>query len=269
MKIYIITVLLGITLSACSQSESLGPGYEFSLFKNTPNATLAKAVENEDTTDISRILEEKDIDINYQEPHYGNTVLSLAVSNGKVKSVKALLDHGADFNILDSNHFAAIHEATDMIRLRKNVPQILKLLLQHGANPNMPADTTNSYDVSRFYFPLVGAITSLECTKLLLDYKANLYYKIRGDYPIWANLLIQDLPFNENILVAKYIIVDKHMKMPDTILYRMPDRKPVRALDLLKKFKVYDDPEKIKAKQEILDYLNKIGFPEHGAYTEK
>ncbi|MDE1191740.1 MAG: ankyrin repeat domain-containing protein [Arachidicoccus sp.] len=269
MKIYIIAVLLGIILSACSQSESLGPGYEFSLFKNTPNAALAKAAEDEDTNDINRILKGKGVNINYQEPQYGNTVLSLAVSNGKVKSVKALLDHGANFNILDSNHFAAIHEATNMIDLRRNVSQILSLLLQYGANANMPSDTANGYDILKFYLPLMGAVTNLECTRLLLSYKANFYYKIDEDYPVWTNLLIYDAPFDENIFVAKYLLIDKQMKMPDTIFYTMPDHKPVRALDLLKKFKVYDDPEKIKAKQEILDYLNKIGFPEHGAYTEK
>lgn len=270
MKILIVIISIAITMSSCSQSQSLGPGYEFDLFKNTPNWQLAQAVNKEDTDAISHILKNGGTNINFQEPQYGNTVLSLAISNGKLLSVKTLLEYGANMNLKDSDHFEGIHVATDMISLRKNVPEILEMLLQHGADPNMVTNSTISYvDTSHFYLPLMGAVENLKCTQLLLDHGANLYYKKGETYPIWQVLLMLDIPNNENILVAKYLIVDQHMPIPDPIFYTIPNHQPRGALYLLNKFNVYNDPKKEQAKQEILDYLKKINFPQNGIYKEK
>ena len=264
-KIIVVVFFIITLMSSCLQSQSLGPGYEFELFKNTSIWNLAKAVRDEDTSEINKILNNKTVNIDFQEPKFGNTLLLLSVSNGKVLSVKVLLEHGANLDILDSDHMAAIHEATQFIDLRKNVTQILELLLKHGANPNMPANST----MDSSYTPLTGAIENLECTKILLNYGADVYYKTGNEYPVWKSLLILDAPFDENILVAKYLIIDKKIKVPDPIFYTIPDHQPRTILELLNKFKVYDDSKKQKAKAEILDYLKKIDFPKQGAYGEK
>ena len=55
------------------------PGYRFTNFENTKAWELAKAVQDEDVTNIERLVAENPKIINYQEPKYGNTLLMLTI----------------------------------------------------------------------------------------------------------------------------------------------------------------------------------------------
>lgn len=269
MKMFVLFFIIHFAFSGCSQNRSLG--YEFDLFKNTPNWKLAKAIENEDVDQIVTILKDVNVKINLQEPKYGQTLLMLAVGNDKLKSVKILLEHGAEQNILDSLKKAPIHEVTDLSMEKKHRVEILNLLLQYGANPNnllvrydrkgdtMPYITT----------PLKNAIGDLACTKVLLEHGADIYLKIRKNYSVWSDLLVLDSKIHQNIFVAKYIIVDMQLLVPNPLSYHPLTNEPINALFLLEKHRVYNDPEKQKAKDAILDYLQKIDFPNNGVYKSK
>ena len=80
------------------------------------------------------------------------------------------------------------------------------------------------------------------------------------------NLLIQDVNFFDNIEVANFLIVDKKMAIPSPIFYSQLKKEPIGALELLKKFRVYENKEKQKKKDNLLEYLNKIQFPANGVY---
>lgn len=251
MKIRLLLMCISIsTLAACSQN--LGPGYEFSLFDNTQNFTLAKAVENEDTAKIKKLITKSNI--NLREPKYGVTLLELAVANGKLNSVKVLLEEGTDINISDFANSKPIHEATKFIKERKNSFEILNLLLQYGANPNDTA-LQNDKGYFNFYVPLLGAIEDIECTKLLLKNGANPYIKKDSSYIIWEAILEDDV--KDGIYVAHYLIVDKQMTIPNPITYSIPNKNPLDIFYFLNKETFRNNSNKEKAKQEIIDYLNK------------
>lgn len=254
-KIFLLILIIA-SVSSCSQD--LGPGYKFDLFKNTSNWNLAQALEKEDIKQIENLFKKDTaIKINLQESVYGNTLLNLCVGNDKLKATEILLLHGANFKIPDSLGFMPIHEVVQSIEQKKHSPEILKLLLKYGADPNQIAlIRNNNGNKSNKYLPLMGAVESLECTKILLDHGGDLYYKDSLDYPIWSAMLEGDLNFSENIYVAKYIIIDKKMPIPNPIFYTIPNRNPRDIKFLLEKFDTHNDDKKKKAKDEILLYIN-------------
>ncbi len=269
MKVLMIFVSLAIVISSCSQSQSLGPGYEFDLFKNTPEWELAKAVEKEDTNSINNILGKGVVNIDFQEPAFGRTLLLLAVGNDKLYSTKVLLENGANLNIADFEKIKPIHEASQFISFKKNTLQILKLLIQYGANVNDILVRTKGNDTTYFYIPFMGACESLACAKLLINNGVNLYLKNNTGccgttYAAWAAMLLHN-ELDENIYVAKYIIVDKKISVPKYIDYNMPNKSPSDIFYYLN-YKKFQDSQKEKARQDILNYLKQIDFPMNGVY---
>lgn len=232
--------LLFITIIISGCSQDYGPGYQFDLFKSTKNWELAKAVEKENALQIERIIkEDNSVNVNLQEPLYGNTLLHLTIGNDKLLSTKMLLQNGADLNTADSFGLYPLHEAASLIGSRKNSVEIIKLLLDHGANPNKIAfvNKPNSGE----YLPLMTAVQNLECTKLLLEHGADLYYKDSSGYPLWSSIFLLDGNNSESIYVAKYLIIDKNMTVPNPVFYTVPNHLPRDVYFLLEKFNTYGD----------------------------
>ncbi len=267
MKRLVLLIFIITGLLACSQNR--GPGYQFELFKNTANWDLAKAAEKEDTLKMREILRTKQGDINLQEKKYGRTLLHLCIGNDKLISTRFLLEHQAGLNILDSSREKAIHEASYFVKSKKNSFEILKLLLKFGANANDIQIKKKNGDTVYVNVPLMGAVDDLDCAKLLLDSGANPYFKFHDEYLVWFRLLTGDATFNDNIYVAKYMIVDKKLPVPDAIIYTIPEHRPVDVFELVKEFKVGEDLKKQEAKQKILRYLKEINFPKSGTFKEK
>jgi len=269
VKKYLIIagVVLTTFINGCSQN--VRPGYRFDLFKNTPNWKLAQAVEKEDEGEMKAILKSTNIDINFQEPRFGNTLLHLAIGNDKLVSTRVLLEKGANVNIGDSENSHAIHEATKSPELRKHSFEILKLLIEHGANVNDTLIKTNSKkDTTYFYVPLMGASLDFNCAKLLLENGANPYVKKDSNYVVWSSVLILDAKPFETIYVARYMIVEKKMPIPNPIFYTADRHKPKDVLFLINKFNTYNDTNKESLKKEVLDYLKQIDFPRNGLYID-
>lgn len=263
MKTLMILSFIVCSYSSCSQN--LGPGYQFDLFKNTNSWELAKAVEKEDIKEIEKILNAKNVDINFQEPIYNNTILQLAVGNDKLLSTLTLLKYNANLNITNNHNTAAIHEASSFIPLKRNSFKILEALLKYGANVNMiKASLNKSPDSIGYSIPLKFAINNLECSKLLLNHGANAYFKTGNEYPVWFDMLaLGDI--DDNIYVAKYMIIDKQMKIPNPIFFTV-DKKPIDIITLLNSLDFTNDTIRQSIKLEILAYLKKINFPENGVY---
>jgi len=64
MKKYTFIIILLIFINSCN--AQLGPGYSFRLFDGTPNESLARAVENEDVSQIKKLIDEKEVNVNLQ-----------------------------------------------------------------------------------------------------------------------------------------------------------------------------------------------------------
>ena len=69
----------------------------------------------------------------------GETPLHAACSKQDYDTVKKLLDQGAETNTQDYNRWAPLHELAS----RAEANQTLKLLLERGANPNVPGGEDN------------------------------------------------------------------------------------------------------------------------------
>jgi ankyrin repeat protein len=98
--------------------------------------------------DAGKALIEGKADLNLADPD-GATALVIAIINAHYEFAAMLLEAGADPNVVDASGMGALYATVDMHRLavghgRPNpkpvgllgAPDIVKLLLAHGANPN-------------------------------------------------------------------------------------------------------------------------------------
>ena len=143
-------------------------------------------------SEIVEFLLEHGVDPNIRDKKDGATPLHYAAAYGNSKVVEVLLEHGADPNIRDKKygitplHFAAVSDYPKIIEvLHKkglsdyddtplqaaefNYPEVVKLLLEHGANPNIQE---NKYG----WTPLHYAVKSchVDVARVLLDHGADL-----------------------------------------------------------------------------------------------
>ena len=274
-KIKLLCFVVCLCLYSCDYFPYY-PGLRFELMKDTPVWELAMAVKNEDVDRINELIQEKHLDVNYQEhkSKIATTLLHLAVGNDKLLSVEALLKNGARQNIRDSGGEYPIHYIVCMIIPHKHRLEILKLLLEYGADPNAEAIEYRDGAVIQRNKPLYYAVYDLDCTKMLLKYGADINEKWSGDstygYGAWFSVFSSwtDYELDNNVFVAKYLIVDKHMPFPDTLFIKKEDETgkfySITSMEIINKSK-FTRPDKQKAKEEILAYLKQEGFPKHGA----
>ena len=118
----------------------------------------------EGALDSARILLEAGADIDAATPDDGSALV-LASSNGHEKVALFLLEKGADPNATDAYGLTPLHWAlqegivalfsrpfvTDSFWVHPNMPELVKKLLAHGADPNARATRDfMPYDVQRF-----------------------------------------------------------------------------------------------------------------------
>ena len=264
MKVRIVIVIfLNIFFIACSQNR--GPGYKFDLFKATPNWELAKAIEEEDSLGIVNALKDKNVDINLQDKKRGRTLLLLAIGNEKIRSTRILLELGARMDICGNSGVYPINEAVHNVWFSKKSYTLTKLLLEHGADPNQKQIIIKGKDTNFTRPPMIFAAGNLNCAKLLLDYGANIYLNDSSFYYVWSYLFIPNFDY---IYTLKYIIVDKKMPIPNPISFSIDKSKSFNIYNQLNRLDFSKDPERQKAKDDILEYLKKINFPNNQVYKD-
>jgi hypothetical protein len=137
-----LTVLAVIHLSCGAKSDrNLNGGdllgQDYGLFELTPASELAKAVEAGDAKEMFRIVTAGKVDIDYQEPKFGNTLLMLTVMNLQYASCKTLLELGADPNKHNTySGSTALIEAAAIENYDSDNSAFLRLLITHGADVN-------------------------------------------------------------------------------------------------------------------------------------
>ena len=184
--ICVICTLLVLLLSACIDRERPVDkekllGYDFRLFQGTIAWDLAKAVQDQDISRIKYEVETMGIPVDYKEDKFGGTLLMLAVRTNKTESVKALLELGANPNETNDTirNFGrnAVLFASKFSRVS---PKILKMLLEHGGNPNsvergVQQDNLGNWVPAR-HFALFEAVDSegdYEKVKMLVEAGAD------------------------------------------------------------------------------------------------
>jgi uncharacterized protein len=182
MKKYaIILCVISLFLTSCCDREKrvdkltlLGDDYR--LFQDTPVWELAKAVEDDSENKIRSIILENPKLIDYQEHRFGQTLLMMTINCAQYKTMKLLLELGADPNKHDTYRGdSPVMIASDKKWIYDDFSKYLKLLLEYGGNPNDKEDGVHKTENNT---PLIMAVSSgsLEKVKLLVQSGAEINY---------------------------------------------------------------------------------------------
>ena len=240
------------------------PGFDFKLFKNTPAAQLADAVEDEDIEEIRNILRNKSVDVDFKEPKYGHTLLMLAVADDKQKSTAELLEAGANPNLRsnygDDNALTISIEYND----GNCDTMILRSLIHHwtdlNAVRNIDRIESNGMHTVIKDTPLMMAARN-DCfpiVKCLVENGAdiNKYTYYDGFSAITESII------HDNLSITKYLLIDKQADIPQYCFIRFegkPNEQKLTLTDLLNEEKFDVGSQNYKLRETILEYLNSKG----------
>jgi len=183
-KIFIYSLIL-ILLNSCNNRENLGDknllGNDYELFKNTPVKALASALESGNSLKIKTECTKKNLDLNFQEPKFGSTLLMLSIRNRQFENVELLLKLGANPNIADT------YKGETAVITAAKVPEskYLDIILRYKGNPNSIENLPTKEGDEVRQSALLAAIgplddSSLEKVKLLVNAGAYIDFKVEG-----------------------------------------------------------------------------------------
>lgn len=240
-------------------------GDDFRLYKHTPAWSLAKAVEDEDTTEISKQVLQMHISVDYRDPEYKQTLLMLATRTNKIESVKKLLELGANPNAHnDSTKYFGQSAVLLACRFTSPSSKILALLLKYGGNPNSTACGVQENGLGEIVpirdFALSAAVfSSFEKVKLLVDAGANINYATSTE-----NCAIENCMIFDRMDIMLYLLqkgADYRRKFTEIDLDK-PDY-PTFEVDILYKLRkcVYPIGSKeYTDKMKVVNFLKKKGL---------
>lgn len=244
-------VLLFIIMNSCNLSNSQTPP----LFNvNTfPGAYREVAVfmSNEDTLGIIKTIKENNLNVNYKDPKYNISLLKWALANRKYYSCKVLLDLGANPNQADTNDY--VPPITNAAGITET-SVYLKLLLEHGGNPNIITKKEKGEVQYTEATPLCAAASArLESVVLLIDNGADINLSPYGILPLTTALITQKID------ISAYLIIDKKADINKVYTVRIKND-TARIADLLRLNLFPLESEEYKQKMEIVNYLTTLGI---------
>ena len=229
--------------------------YDLRGYQGTPVWDLAKAVYDEDIDEIYHQVQDKKVPIDYREPVKGRTLLLFAACKYKPRSVKALLDLGADPNARDS--FRGSTPLLTACRYNDST-EVVKLLLSYGADPNIIEKINN--DTSSWYnsyaFPLYWAIghENFENVKLLIASGADIHLKTEI---VIEGSLVNVALVHDRCDIALYLI---NQGLDYNAILKSGGDSECSILSILRN-KIYDlDSERYKDKMKLVEFLQGKGL---------
>jgi len=234
---------------------------DYRIFNDTPAWDLAKAVRDADTAEIRYQILEKKIPVNYQEQKYGESMLSIATYQNNIKSVKKLLELGANPNLyVDTINRSGYNPVIKACKYEEISIEILKLLLDYGGNPNSVTKGVNKngnivHPLRNSAMEEAASSGEIEKIKVLMDYGADVNFTPDRDYDtdplheaLYAHKMSAALYLLENGAKFEKEYLNSFTKNKENILY------------ILRKIYLPLDSEEYKFKLKIIAFLKEKGL---------
>ena len=176
-----LSMVLFSLLTACSNQEYRITNVR--IYRDTPIWGLAQAVNRQDTRRIAQIAEEMPELLDYQDPLYGTTLLFWAVGMEKYESTRALLEAGADPDIISIYEGGtALYRAAKFSFIDndfKKDARFVRLLLEYGADPNLGFVGNARNNITEIgTTPLMASIgCGIDKTRALIEYGADINFQ--------------------------------------------------------------------------------------------
>ena len=232
-------------------------GDDYELFRGTPVWDLALAAKSQDVNEIAKIASSKKVNIDYQEPKYGETVLMLTVLNNQKASCQALLNSGANVSIHNRyNGSSAIIDAAGLNTDDSSSVEMLRLLVKFNANVNDIEEGPRQEGNSVRYSVLMRACSNinnifspLSKVIFLVEHGADVNYKNEYNQTALSKSVL-----TENLDVVLYLL--QHGADYTTPVHSY-DGKDYYLNDVLSKMKFPSDSKEGKEKAMIMEIIGK------------
>ncbi len=281
MKIIIQLLILSFYINSYASENQL-PGFRFSNFEKTELEELAKAVKDDNGGKVKELIIQNKLNVDFKEPKYQQTLLTLSIVNQKKNAFIELLNAGANPNELlgeskDSTPFMTAIEYQENCELF-----YIESLLKFKADVNKEIVLEDPNMLNLYNFPLLAAILNsddngnecVDTVKFLVDNGANINY-CSTIYLSYCEGVIARCLTHTSLENLKYFVIEKKISLPKKV-YATGQINP-------KTMKVYslsealnsedfqyqdftdeqigfiDKSKSRKLKKEILDYLKKTG----------
>jgi len=264
MMRYTLIFLATMIFYQCESQNSSSPptGYDIAIFKNTEGYDLARAVKQNNTQKIKRLLKQKPHLINFQEPVYGQSLLKWAIRMEQFEAAKTLLEEGANPDQQSFNGWSPMTEAASNL----STSQYLELLIEFGADVNsVSVESTQENPFINRWTPLMFAIRNFENVQILVNNGANVNYLHDLKKTTWNTAYqfqtdaLYGATFTGVMKTVRYLIIDcgadftrpykKYPNYTDSVFY-------VNKLRLLE-FPLGSEEHKIK--MEVVEYMKERG----------
>ena len=228
-------------------------GNDYRLFQNTVAWELAKAVEDEDVPKIKEEITKKTVNIDFQEPRFGSTLLMLAIRNSQYEITKTLLELGSNPNTSDSYRGGS----AVICAANNNDPKYLELVLKYKGNPNAIENAPFKEDDQVRQTALLAAINlldpkSLEKVKFLVEAGADINYSKKGSG------VITKLPLADAITARKMDVVLYLLQNGanyTNVIYTRIDNEQIFILEALRQCLIDLDSEQYNYKLKVIEFL--------------
>ena len=266
---YTVLFFFSLQLFSCRDipvSKDSLLGDDFRLFQGTVAWDLAKAVEDQNVTEIKRQVLSLKVPVDYKEEKFGETLLMIAVWTNKLRSVKALLQLGANPNepndtLRNFGRNAVLFASESKIPS----PEILQLLLDYGGNPNSiecgkQKDNLGNWIPARDFALNAAVFTGFEKVKILVEAGADVNLQTEFTVPGAMHAAI----IYSRMDVLLYLLehgADYRRKF-ERIDWGNPEHRSF-YVDILYelRFCIYPlDSKEYKDKLKVIDFLRKRGL---------
>lgn len=271
MRNYILILLQALLVISCNQKtkEELTV-QDIEIFEKTIAWDLIQSVDENDVSKIQNILNGNPKLVNFQDPIFGTTPLMWAIGAEKYQSAEALLDNGADPNIVSKIGTTALFEAISFSwndTQANEDPKFVKLLLNYKADPNINYCSSKIYGqtdpIECGTSPLMYSVSrGFEKVKLLVNAGSTINYKTKsGNTAAYEALLMKD------VNTAHFLVVEKKANITEPVYsYSLNDAdtidisKPHYPVDLLLDWTFEINSSDYQKKKEIIAAFKKQGI---------